>query len=166
MNISSGISGHKVQPSGWAKAEFDGTRVRLPAHVVRRAELGETALECWLLVITPGRYRLIPNEVAANSVEFKELQEQIEEIEQKAGVLDGTDTNERAALVTRVIRTTAYPDEKKNWRATIPPGARQLASDGESASFVFVAICAGFIEIWFPDALRQADKLPIGKVIR
>jgi len=68
-------------------------------------------------------------------------------------------------LPDRLIETTASPDKKGNWRVTIPEDARMLVPEGKKERFVFIKVCAGFVEIWFPDTLRQALSVPISEVL-
>jgi hypothetical protein len=152
---------------GFIKAKFDRDRVRVPAQLVELAQLkGDSSVGCWLLVVTPGRYRLVPDLTRSKgSNSIAKILSEVEEVQEPGDVLDGTDSNERAALVARLIRTTASPDEKHNWRVTIPEEARLLAPGGEKQRFVFFAISAGFIEIWFPDTLRQALSSPISEAL-
>lgn len=145
---------------------FDGDRVRVPAHLVRLTHLdGDSSLDCWLFVVAPGRYRLVPPSIADKSDTIATILTEIEEIQEPGDVLAGTDSNERAALPARLMHTTASPDKKRNWRITIPEEARLLASDGKKQRFVFATISHGYIEIWFPETLRQALSSPISDVL-
>jgi hypothetical protein len=43
--------------------------------------------------------------------------------------------------------------------------ARRLAPSGDAAKFVFLTVLAGYIEIWFPETLKQAMSVPISEVL-
>lgn len=145
---------------------FDGDRVRVPAHLVRLTKLdGDSSLDCWLLVVTPGRYRLVPPSIANKSDTIAAILNEIEEIQEPGDVLAGTESNERAALPARLIHTTASPDENRNWRVTIPEEARMLVPDGKKQRFVFITSSHGFIEFWFPETLKQALSAPISDAV-
>ena len=37
--------------------------------------------------------------------------------------------------------------------------------DGDAAKFVFLTVLAGYMEIWFPETLKQAMSVPISEVL-
>jgi hypothetical protein len=145
----------------------DGDRIRLPARFVELTQIrGTHRIDCWLLVVTPGRYRLLP-QLTAESEEAEGLARLLREIGEAAlpgNTLDGTSSNERAALAARLIPTVASPIGK-NWRLTVPKEVRMLVHHGDDQSFLFILFIAGFIELWFPDTLRRAVSAPISKIL-
>lgn len=157
-----GFSGHKL-----TKVTFDVDRIRVPAHLVELTQLkGGSPIECLLLVVTPGRYRLLPNLAELKKTKsIGKILSETEDLQEPGDVLAGTDSNAWAALPDRLMETTASPDKKRNWRVTIPEEARMLVPGGEKERFVFIKVCAGFVEIWFPDTLRQALSVPISEVL-
>ena|ERR1700738_3005754 len=167
MDDDAGFNGHKIKPTNFATADFDGDRIRLPSRFVELTQIrGTHRIDCWLLVITPGRYRLLP-QLVAQSEEGDGLARLLREGEEAAlpgDTLDGTSSNERAALPARLIPTVASP-VRKNWRLTVPKEVRMLAPHGDDQSFLFILFIAGFIELWFPDTLRRAVSVPISKIL-
>jgi len=40
-----------------------------------------------------------------------------------------------------------------------------LVPDGERTRYLAVRVVAGFIELWFPDALRRALSVPLSEIL-
>jgi len=142
-------------------AEFEGDRILIPADFVRRADSSRLSrnrlIRCWLLVVKPGRYRLV-----VESTDLSKMFRRIEEVGARGEVFDQIENDGRDAIGARVIPCTASP-RGPGWRIHVPKEARILAS-GET-SHVFLLIVGGFIEIWFPDTLRNAASLPISRIL-
>jgi len=47
----------------------------------------------------------------------------------------------------------------------IPKVARRLAPDGDTAKFVFLTVLAGYLEVWFPETLKQSVSVPMSDII-
>ncbi|MGB2675590.1 MAG: hypothetical protein WAN12_00725 [Candidatus Acidiferrum sp.] len=157
------IDGKELLYPTFATANFDGDRVSLPARFIESAQLaGSNPTDCWLLVVTAGRYRLLvkPSATPETAGGFARVLREWEENTASGDVLDGAGTNERAGICARLIPTMASP-MGTGWRVTIPKEARMLMPTTEDHSFVFVILVAGFIEFWFPDTLRRAMSVPI-----
>ncbi len=160
--------GSKIERPDLAVAKFEGERVRLPVHVVERAKhprlTGRNPIKCWLLAVTPGRFRLIEQPPGAAPDDISRILRQIEEVQAPGDVLDRTDNNARDGIVARLIPCSVSPPEP-GWRINFPRAAKELVPETEERSFVFVLIVAGFVELWFPDTLRRALSVPISEIL-
>jgi len=154
---------------GLAIAKFEGERIRLPVRVVEIAEhprlVGNDPVECWLLVVTPGRYRLLTRPAVAPSADLSRLLQQAEETRVTGEVLDHTGNNSQDGIQARLIPCVVSPPEP-GWRINFPKEAKALVPEKEEPSFVYVLIIAGFIELWFPETLRRALSVPITEILQ
>jgi len=159
------IKGNEITAGALGVANFEGDRIRLPSRFVKSAKLmGRGPIDCWLLVVTPGRYRLLKQSAEDPSGALARIRDQIEEIVAPGDLLEGTEDNGHAAIPSRLIPCVATP-RGPGWRVNVPKEAKGLASDGDKARFVFLLVVAGFVEIWFPDTLRQAVSVPISELL-
>ncbi len=153
------IDGSIVLKPDFAVAELEGERISLPIRFVKQAQLnGHEPIECFLLVVTAGRYRLLTE----TSPDIDNVIAQMEEVGRPGQVLDGTETNIRPSIRARLIPCVITPP-RPGWRMNVPKVAIQLAP-GER-SHVFLLIVAGYVELWFPDTLRQAVAGPISDLL-
>ena len=149
-------------------AEFErkSDRIYIPKHLGQLAALKDRdKVDCWLLVVSPGHYRLAlqPQREEKNG-DLADILEAIAAAKVPGDLLTGTDSDPKAAIVARLIAITVSP-KKGAWRLIIPKVARRLAPSGDTARFVFLTVLAGYIEIWFPDTLRQAVSVPISGLL-
>jgi hypothetical protein len=162
------IDGRRILKRNILVAHFEGDRIRLPNQIVEYAEhprlAGKDPVECWLLVVTPGRYRLIPQPTEAPPDDLSRILDQIEETAAPGEVLDRTHNNPLDGIQARLIPCRVSPPEP-GWRVNFPKEAKELVSVNEERSFVYVMIVAGFIEIWLPDTLRRALSTPISEIL-
>src|SRR6266851_6754295 len=153
------IDGSYFEAGGLARVKFERERVRLPVHVVEGANhprlIGKDPVKCWLLVVTPGRFRLVMVPTGSATGDLSRILQEIEEAEAAGDVLDRTENNAGDGIGARLIPCTVSPPAP-GWRVNFPKAAKDLVPEKEERSFVFVLIVAGFIEIWFPDTLRRA----------
>lgn len=149
-------------------AEFErrSDRIYIPKHLGELVALKDREqVECWLLVVSPGHYRLtLQLQKEEVKGDLADILEALEAAKMPGDLLTGTDNDPKAAIVTRLIATTVSP-KKGGWRLTIPKVARRLAPSGDSAKFVFLTVLAGYIEIWFPETLKQAVSVPISELL-
>ncbi len=146
-----------------ASAKFEGDRLTLPEDLVQSAGnaaglVGTNKINCWLLVLSPGRYRLVTTEAVSR------ILSRIEEVGAPGDVLDYSASNSEAAVRARLIACTVSPPGP-GWRLTFPKAARQLVPKTEERSYVFLLIVAGFIEVWFPDTLRRSLPEPLSEAL-
>jgi hypothetical protein len=152
-----------------AKVKFDRERIRLPLHIIEAANhprfAGVTEIECWLLVVTPGRYRLIMQPKDAPTGTLARILEAVEDAEEFGDLLDRTEDNGKDAIGVRLIPCTVSLTPRTGWRVNFPKAAKDLLSEKEERAFVFVRIVAGYVEIWFPETLRQALASPLAELL-
>lgn len=151
------INGITIQEDDFKIVTLERERVRLPPRFVEEAGLtGTKSMECALFVVTAGRYRLV-----ARNADLSEMLKLIQDPDAGADVFS-TDSNERAAMGSRLIPCVASP-HGRGWRINVPKEAIYLAPGDRS--HVFLIIVQGFVELWFPDTLRQAVSTPISEVL-
>ena len=162
------IDGRNIPESSLSVVKFEGERLRLPALVARSVEhsllSGQAPVECWLLVVTPGRYRLVPQPTGTPAGDISRILRQIEEAVAPGEVLDRTGNNALDGIQARLIPCKVSPPEP-GWRVNFPKEAKELVSEREERSFVYVMVVAGFVEIWFPDTLRRALSRPLPQIL-
>lgn len=157
------IDGIEISTTDFTVVEFEGERIRLPPRFVEQAGLaGTEPIECLLLVVTAGRYRLLRQPTGSTAGSLSRLLDQWDDAGADGGVLEATDNNARAAIRARLIPCVVSP-RGPGWRVNVPKEARQLAPGDRSR--VFLRIVAGFVEFWFPDTLRQAVSGPISDLL-
>lgn len=155
------IDGSIVGKEDLAVSELEGDRINLPIKFVRLAALDmdeSERIERLLLVVCPGRYRLLTQA----SEEVEQIRTAMEEVAVPGGVFDETETNTRASIRVRLIPCTVTRP-RPSWRMVVPKVAIQLAP-GER-SHVFLIIVRGYVELWFPDTLRRAISTPISHIL-
>ena len=86
--------------------------------------------------------------------------EEVEDVEEFGDVLDRTENNARDSIGVRLIPCALTLTPRTGWRVNFPKAAKDLLSEREERTFVFVRIVAGYIEIWFPATLRRALSSP------
>jgi hypothetical protein len=145
-------------------AKFDeDDRIYIPVDIAERAGLQETArVECWLFVVTVGRYRLIPK--SALDINLAKIGNEFERIGSSEGVFYATENNEEPATLARWFDCPASP-QKSGWRIAFPKAAKEIVPSNEERSHAFVLIVAGYVELWFPDTLRRAVSVPMSKIL-
>jgi hypothetical protein len=159
------IDGNTTVGSDLAIVEFQRGRIRLPVHFVKQAGLiKNTPVDCWLLVVTPGRYRLLTQAEKEATEDLSEIHDRVKEVTASADVLDWTENNPQDAIPARLIACVATP-RGPGWRIQIPKVLIKLAGEKENPSHVFMMTVAGYVEIWFPETLRAATSVPISKAL-
>lgn len=159
------IDSSSIVGSDLAIVEFQRGRIRLPVHFVKQAHLIEdTPIDCWLLVVTPGRYRLLTRADGRTTEGLSEIQDRIKEVSAPGGALDWTENNSQDAIQARLIACVATP-RGPGWRIQIPKALIKLTSEKEDLSHIFMMTVAGYVEIWFPETLRAAASVPISRVL-
>ena len=162
------IDGSTVLRRSLFLVRFEGERILLPVQILKGAEhprlAGEGSIDCWLIVLTPGRYRLLQQGAESSEGNLSRILRQIGEAAAPGDVLDRTNDNALDAVPARLIPCTVSPPQP-GWRINFPKEAKELVPEKEDRSFVYVMIVAGFIEIWFPDTLRRALSGPIPEIL-
>jgi hypothetical protein len=159
------IDGTTEASARLAVVSLEAGRIRLPKAIGVQAGLtGEGPVPGWLMVVTPGRLRLLWRPSVGNSADFLRIMALWEGTAARGELLDLTASNERAALGARLIETSASP-HNSGWRVAIPEEAIRLVRDGDER-FLFALVVAGYAEIWSPDTLRRALSVPLDEVLR
>jgi hypothetical protein len=162
MMVIDGIDSQENEPT---IAQFEGRRILLPLHFVKHAALsGSKPIDCWLLVVTPGRFRLVKQSTATPTGDLAKILSQSEEVGEPGDVLDYTESNPQAAIRARLIPCVATP-RGPGWRLNFPKSAMELVPATEERSSVFLLTVAGYVELWFPETLRRAVSEPFSKVL-
>lgn len=159
------IDGNTIRESDLAVAKFEGDRIHFPIHLVEIAGFGgKGQIKCLLLLVTPGRFRLLPKKTANPEGDISKILLGIERAGVDGDVLDYTGDNAQAAIRARLIECTVSP-QAKGWRVNFPEAVRRLVSEKEDRSFVFVFSVSGYVEFWFPDTFRKAVSGPISDIL-
>jgi hypothetical protein len=159
------IDGKTISAVQITVAKFEGDRIRIPAHLVEPAGLaGKAPINFCFLVVSPGRYRLLRMPTSSTTDDLSKILRHIKEVEAPGDILDGTGRNSEAAVVGRMIPCIASPPGP-GWRINVPNVIKKMAYEREEPSYVFLLIVAGFVELWFPDTLREALSVPISNLL-
>ncbi len=159
------IDGSQLIEANIVAVKFERDRIRLPAHFVELARLaGKVPIDLWFLVITPGRYRLLNRQPSVSAGELSAIIRHVQEVQRPGDVLDLTDGNAEAALAGRLIPGVASP-RGPGWRIDVPKVIKTLASEKAEPQFAYLLVVAGFVEVWFPETLREAMSVPISDLL-
>lgn len=143
-------------------ARLGGQRIRIPAEFAKEVGLVvTTSIDCWLVVMTAGRFRLLKQSDKPRAGYLGRFFEHIEETAEDQS-LDGTESNEYLALSARLIPCVVTPP-RSGPRLNIPKEALALVPGDRS--HVILRIIEGSLELWFPETQRQAMSRPIGEVL-
>jgi hypothetical protein len=146
-----------------AKIGSDG-RITLPQAYCDKLPWvrGEQALIVWLLMLLPGRFRLLSDAAVLNEPKLAAVRAAIvngpTEAEVPAIVFD---PNEQASLVGRLIPTTLSPP-RPSWRLVIPKPIIPSETQHRTSVILF---SLGFVEIWFLETYNAALARPLDLVI-
>jgi hypothetical protein len=106
----------------------------------------------------------VPQPTGTPAGDISRILRQIEEAVAPGEVLDRTGNNALDGIQARLIPCKVSPPEP-GWRVNFPKEAKELVSEREERSFVYVMVVAGFVEIWFPDTLRRALSRPLPQIL-
>jgi hypothetical protein len=123
---------------------------------------GEETLQAWLLLLMPGRYRLLSDEQVQGNSLLEPVRLLILEGKSVA-VLNATYADEpsRAAIVARLAPTAVSPP-KPGWRIAFPKTFEIFVPQGcDPHSFSVVFSLEGYCEIWYTDVLRKIGTAPL-----
>lgn len=135
--------------------ELEGGRISLPQPFVEAARLsGGKPVDRLLLLIKPGAYRLLPETGSTDKEVLHEILSQWDEAGAGEDPLEKTDGDKWAGIRARLIPCVVSP-RGSGWRINVPRVARQLVAPGDHFG-VFLLIVGGYVELWFPDAMRRA----------
>ena len=123
---------------------------------------GTESIEAWILLVAPGRYRLLSDEQVQNHPRLEPVRSLILE-RKSASASEPTQAEAmgRAALVVRLLPTTITPP-KPGWRIAFPKAFDPFAPpECDRKAFSVLFSLEGFLEIWYTDVLRKAVSLPL-----
>jgi hypothetical protein len=158
-----GIHGTTEVPVWIAVASIDGQRVRLPSEFAKLAGVDgvtpNVPIDCWLLVIKPGRFKLQRQSPPATEGPIGDILRHWEAL----ALGDPEDeTDERIALRAILLPCVATWHERGP-RINLPKEIFQLAVGDQS--HIYLMSVAGGVELWFPTKLQQAVSVPLSDVL-
>jgi hypothetical protein len=122
---------------------------------------GSASLSAWLLIRVPGRFRLLSDFEVEGDPKLRDLRSRIIEGPHGNEVSPSEfDSNDRAALIGRLVATTLTAPPP-GWRFILP---KHLTPEGACRSVV-VLFSSGYCEIWFPEVYKAALESPIESII-
>jgi hypothetical protein len=117
-------------------------------------------MSVWLLMLQPGRFRLLSDEEAAADGELGLI---------RSLIVDGPrppdsspaifEPAERAARLGRLIPTTLSPSSTSGWRLSVP---KNIASKEDPFVLLF---SSGRLEIWLSAAYTAALEVPLSAIL-
>jgi hypothetical protein len=126
---------------------------------------GDQTIDAWLLLIKPGRYRLLSAGDVGKSDSLHELAERINNPENDDASREPfeAESDEVAALVLRLIPTHLSP-KGPGWRLTLPRNSPLLGNldDGVRVTLLF---SEGYLELWMADFRDKALSIPLDKLL-
>jgi hypothetical protein len=132
-------------------------RITLPRTYSGRAPFcGSESFQAWLLLLMPGRYRLLTDDQVKNDPELEPVRLLITEGKVPA-MADPTsaEPHERAARVARLLPTTISPPPP-GWRISFPKAFDPFVpTDCDAKAFSVLFSLEGYWEIWYTDVLRK-----------
>ncbi|SRR5713101_794442 len=138
-------------------------RITLPKHFSDRTPFcGTQSFQAWLLLLTPGRYRLLTNEQVQNDQQLEPVRSLILE-GKSTPATEPTCSEEptRAAIVARLLPTTIAP-QGSCWRISLPKAFDVFVPpDCDPKKFSIFLSLEGYWEIWYTDVLRRAVLVPL-----
>lgn len=157
------IDGRQIPKNNFAFVRFEGERICFPPRFADKAGLaGKEELEHLLLVLTAGRFRLLSPPLGNVPNDLSRILNKWESVGREGDVLAYTDSNSHAGIRGRLISCTISPPPP-GWRLNVPKEAKELGPADRAG--MFVLIVAGFVELWFPETLRQATSVPFSEIL-
>jgi hypothetical protein len=140
----------------------DAGRIAIPARYSKRILwLSDSKpLNVWLLMLQPGRFRLLSDgEVTANE-EINAIKSLIVDGPEISGISATVfDSPERAVLIGRLIPTTLSQSLSSGWRLSIP---RRVAPRDQTLVLLF---SQGRLEIWLLEPYHAALAHPLSSLL-
>ena len=149
-----------------AKIEAGG-RVFLPTELVGRLAwlLGDEPIQCFLLVIEPGRYRLLSRNEVEGAPALRDLVPAEVESEDDTPDADPYEAEpaESVLLSLRLIPATVSP-RGPGWRLTLPKSLRALQAMDAGTDVVLIRY-KGYVEIWSKECFDRALRVPLVRLL-
>lgn len=133
-------------------------RITLPKDFSGRTPFqGAKSFQAWLLLLTPGRYRLLTDEHVQSDQQLEPVRSLV--LEGKSSMATEptcAEETKRAAIVARLVPTTIAP-QGPNWRITFPKAFDPFVPlDCDARNFSILFSLEGYWEIWYTDVLRRS----------
>jgi hypothetical protein len=140
----------------------DAGRITIPARFVKQIPWisEDKAAYVWLLMLQPGRFRLLPDaEVAADEETGPIRSLIVNGPEMSDGLATVFEPPERAARVGRLVPTNLSLSSSSGWRLSIP---KQVAPKEETFVLLF---SLGRLEIWLLQVYNEALAYPLSAAL-
>ncbi|HEX7425033.1 MAG TPA: hypothetical protein VF311_14270 [Terriglobales bacterium] len=142
-------------------------RITLPKHVSDRILwMTGTNVQPWLLLLAPGRYRLLSDEQVQNDPQLEPVRLLI--LEGKPAVVSeptySKDLNDEAIVARLVPIAVAQHKQSQSWRISFPRELLKAFAPpdcGDPKAFSILLSLEGYWEIWYTDVLRKAVYSPL-----
>lgn len=142
-----------------------GRRITIPRQYCEKVLwiCGEQVLSVWLLVIFPGRFRLLSDTEVSQHKPLSEIRSLIVDgsTRDSSGSIIECDTSQRAARIGRLIPTTLAPPPP-SWRLIIP---KAVTAHSKGDQRFVLLISQGYLEIWLPHTYEAALAYPLDEVL-
>jgi hypothetical protein len=139
-------------------ADF-ANRIALPKHLSDRIPwlMGKESIQAWLLLVTPGRFRLLSDDQVKSDPQLEPVRSLI--VDGKSAVAAEPTCSEEptdAAIVARLVPALiAAPGP--GWRISFPKAFELFVPrEGNAKAFSIIFSLEGYLEIWCTDVLRRA----------
>ncbi len=140
-----------------------GRRITIPRQYCEKipGAFGKDTIPMWLLMLVPGRFRLLSDSAVEQDPRLREVRSSIVDGPVETDVpATAFEPNERAAIIGRLIPTTLAPG--KSCRLTLP---KQIVPDIKDRQTFVVMFALGYLEIWLLDTYNAALAPPLDSVI-
>jgi len=123
---------------------------------------GTEDLQAWMLLIAPGRYRLLSDEQVQNDPQLEPVRSLLLGGRSVAfAEATSAEDSSRAAIVARLVKTRISP-YKPRWRISFPKAFSVFVPpDCDPKAFSILMSLEGYLEIWYTGALRKEVFLPL-----
>jgi hypothetical protein len=135
-------------------------RIYLPKHIADQIPwmTGDVQIDCWLLVLSPGRFRILSDKQVESDARLESL---------KSLMVNGKLSEEteatfahepsKASMTVRLIPITAGPPKAAGRRVTLPKSMRIFQpAEPDPYEFTVLLSLEGYWEIWHTNVLRKA----------
>jgi hypothetical protein len=132
-------------------------RLILPKHFSDLVPWLSAELRTWILLIAPGRHRLLSDVQVEGDIQLESIRELI--LKGKTDFVaqpHQAESSGRAAIVATLFPASVAL-HKQSWRISLPRELKVFApADCDLNSFSVLFSLDGYLEIWYTDVLRKA----------
>jgi len=139
-------------------------RLTLPKHICEQIQwMTGGNVRAWLLLLAPGRYRLLSDEQIENDPRLESVRLLI--LEGKPAIASEPTYAEKLedeAIVARLVPINiAQHKQSQNWRFLFSKELSALAPDCDVKQLSILLSLEGYWEIWYTDVLKKSLSAPI-----